>query len=93
VGGVFVSAHEQLILEIVCKVEAGKILRPEAQMILQVTARTFRRYLKDYRKDGLGFVRHGNRRRSPINKLPDELKIKVQNLMKGTSSNLPTFSI
>lgn len=52
------GAGEQLILEIVCKVETGKLTRPEGQKLLQVSARTLLRYLRDYREKGIGFVRH-----------------------------------
>src|ERR1700743_3212589 len=76
------GAQEQLILEIVCKIETGKLTRPEGQKLLQISARTLRRYLKDYRKKGIGFVRHGNRGRAPKNKLAPELKNQVQGLMK-----------
>lgn len=76
------GAQEQLILEIVCKVETGKLTRPEGQKLLQISARTLRRYLKNYRKKGVGFVRHGNRGRAPKNKLAPEIKNQVQGLMK-----------
>jgi transposase len=82
VGSLILGAQEQFILEVVCKVETGKLTRPFAQKLLQVSARTLRRYLKGYRKKGIGFIRHGNRGRAPKNKLNPDLKSKVQWLVK-----------
>lgn len=76
------GAKDLLKLDIVCKVEAAKLERVEAETLLQVSPRTLRRYIENYREEGIGFIRHGNRGRAPKNKLDITLKRRVQELMK-----------
>ena len=52
--------------------------------ILNKTRRTIERYLKSYREEGILFAIHKNKNRSPVNKVPDDLKIEVQKLIKDT---------
>jgi transposase len=72
--GLIVKAEDQLKLEVVCKVESGKMTRSEAMTVLQVSKSTLKRYVMSYREKGVGFLRHGNCQRKPTNKTPDEIK-------------------
>lgn len=81
-GSLILGAEEQILIEVVCKVEAGKMTRSDGQKILRISARTLRRYLKEYRIKGLIFSRHGLRGREPKNKLNPELKRQVQFLIR-----------
>lgn len=76
------SAKEQLELDVVVKVSTGTISRKDGQKILNVTERTLRRYLRDYEKSGVLFVKHGNHGRAPVNKAQEVLKERVQKLVK-----------
>jgi transposase len=76
------GAQDLLVLEVIAKVEAKKLTRFEAETLLQISNRTLKRYLQDYREEGIAFIRHGNKSRAPKNKLAPDLKRQVQNLMK-----------
>ncbi len=76
------GSQDLLVLEVIAKVEANKLTRFEAETLLQVSGRTLRRYLTNYREEGIAFIRHGNRGRAPKNKLAPELKRRVQNVMR-----------
>lgn len=76
------KTEDQLKLEVVYKINSGHMSRFDGQTILKVSERTLRRYLKDYADKGIAFIRHGNCLRSPPNKISNELKKKVQNLIQ-----------
>lgn len=77
-----VRAKDQLKLEVICKVSSGHMSRFDGQILLNVSERTLRRYLKEYANKGIAFIRHGNCLRSPPNKISDDLKKKVINLIQ-----------
>ncbi len=76
------GAKEQIKLDVVCKIEAGKLDRDKGRLILDVTKRSLERYIAKYRKEGPRFILHGNKGRKPANKKADEFKAKVQELIK-----------
>ena len=80
--GFHVNAQEQLKIDVLYKLDRNKMNFHEALMVLGVSERTLRRYLKKYREKGILFVRHGNQGRAPKNRLPENLKRRVQNLVK-----------
>ena len=80
--GFVMGKRDQMVLEVVCKVLSGKMRREEASKILDISGRTLRRYLSDYRDEGIASVRHGNKSRTPVNKISDTLKRDVQSFMK-----------
>lgn len=80
--GLSVSSQDHLKIEILYKLDNNKMNFHEAAMVLGVSERTLRRYLKKYRENGLLFIHHGNRGRIPKNRLSEELKRQVQNLVK-----------
>jgi len=76
------KAKDQLKLEVVNKVNSGLMDRFDGQTLLKVSERTLRRYLKDYRLEGIGFLRHGNYRKIPKNKISSEVRKQVQKLVQ-----------
>jgi transposase-like protein len=82
--GFVMKVRDQLKLEIVYKVLSGQMQRLDGQIILGISERTLRRYLRSYNKSGVSFVRHGNFRRAPLNRKPVVLKLQVQKLVQET---------
>ena len=82
--GFILKAKDQLKLEVIYKILSGQMEQRDGQVILKVSERTLRRYLSDYSKEGMSFVRHGNWKRSPVNLTPIKLKLKVQKLIQET---------
>jgi transposase len=76
------SAQEQLQLDIVVKVFSGSMTRGQGQQILNISERTLRRYLRDYWRLGVLFVKHGNCETPPVNRHSVELKQRVQSLVR-----------
>lgn len=74
------KTKDQLKLEIVCRTHTGEIERSEACKILSISERTLRRYLSEYRKNGISFIVHGNKGRSPANKIAEVFKKRIQDL-------------
>lgn len=75
------NAQEQLKLDIIAKVSTGKMTRKEAQRILGVSERTLRRALRSYVSKGPLFVKHGNCKKAPSNRIDPLLKKRVQYLV------------
>src|SRR3989338_5347626 len=76
------GSKSQIKLDVVCKIESGKVRRKEGGLILEVSPRTLERYISKYRRLGPLFIRHGNQGRAPRNKTSDELKMRVQQLVR-----------
>lgn len=76
-GVLTLKANEQLKLDIVSRVHAGKITFQHALKILNKSESTLFRYLKKYQEIGAGFVIHKNAKNIPTNKtkIKDEEKI------------------
>lgn len=82
-GKVFsMSAQEQLELNVIVKISSGLVGRKEGQQILNVSERTLRHYLTDYQTMGVLAVKHGNYKRPPANRGDQNLKLKVQQLLR-----------
>lgn len=81
-GVLVVKAKDQLKLEVIAKVETGRLTRSEAQTLLNKSPRQIKRYIKKYREIGIGFLRHGNASRKPKNQIPRSIKEEVQRLIK-----------
>lgn len=82
-GEILLRAQDQLKLDILYKIETQKLTRSEGRLLLNVSERTLRRYLERYRKKGLLGIRHGNCLRRPLNKINDDFKRQIQELIKG----------
>lgn len=76
------DSKSQFTVDIICKIIDGKISINSATTLLNKSRRTVERYLSRYRKEGIRFIIHGNRGRSPANKIPDSLKKEVQSLIQ-----------
>lgn len=77
------SAQEQLELDIIVKISSGLIGRKEGQRILDISERTLRRHLRDYQREGVLFVKHGNCNRPPANRSDKDLKKRAQDLVRS----------
>jgi transposase len=77
-----VRAKDQLKLEVIAKVEGKQMTRTEAAIILKASESTIKRYVRSFREKGVGFLRHGNCLRKPVNKIPETIKQDVQRLVK-----------
>ena len=60
------NAQDQLILDVIVKVVAGKIGRPKAMKILCVSERTLYRHVSEYIKKGVLFLKHENSNKKPV---------------------------
>lgn len=76
------GSKAQLKLDVVCKIELGKMDRHVGCQLLNVTSRSLERYISRYRKEGPCFIKHGNQGRSPTNKKSDDLRKQVQELVR-----------
>lgn len=76
------DSKAQLTVDIITRVEQGKIDIVNAAKLLNKSRRTVERYLKKYHKTGIQFVVHQNTGKSPSNKTCDEIKRTVQNLIR-----------
>lgn len=76
------SSQEELKFQVVTKVWTGKLRREDGANILNVSDRTLRRYLKNYEKKGVRFVKHGNFGKTPVNKTDPTLKEEIMSLVR-----------
>lgn len=81
-GVLCMSARDQLKLDVIGKVVSGVFDREKACLVLDVSQRTIRRYLKAYMDNGPLCMKHGNYQRSPVNKTSKEMKNKVLSLVR-----------
>lgn len=83
---IIMDVKTQLTVDIIAKVAQGKMTISDAAKLLDRSKRTIERYLNRYlnryHKIGIQFVVHGNVGKSPHNKIDDQLKRKVQKLIK-----------
>lgn len=87
---IIMSKEKQLHIHAISNLSSGKLTFKEAMHLIGKSERTVRRWLRSYEKEGLAFIRHGNKARQPINKTPDELKYQV---MKFVESELYDFNM
>jgi transposase len=64
-----INSIEQIKIDIITKVIQNKISRALACKALDVTERTLRRYLRAFEERGALFVKHGNWKAAPSNKI------------------------
>jgi transposase len=79
----YMSAEDQLKIDVIAKVRSGLFTQQQATAILAVGDRTIRRYLKCFGEKGILFFQHGNRGKSSHNKTEDEIKKSVFNLVQN----------
>jgi len=78
---VLLKAQDQLKIDILSKLQCEQISKDHARLILNISERTLRRYLRKFKDKGVYSVLHANRFRSPKNKISDSIKLKVQRLI------------
>lgn len=78
----YMSEREKIKLQVITKVTQNKLSRWQAQKVLGVSEWTIRRYLRAFEKKDILFVKHGNWGKSPVNKTPQELKDRVERLVR-----------
>ncbi len=79
---IFVSAEDQIKIDTIAKITQGKLRRDLAQKILGISESTLRRWIRKFERQGVVFIRHGNKDRRPVNKVADDVKERVLNLIR-----------
>jgi transposase len=62
------NSKDQIVVDVVAKILAGKLSRKVGCKVLGVSERTLRRYLSEYAERGILFVQHRNTKKTPVNK-------------------------
>lgn len=75
---------EQHKLKMVIEYEAKKVTASTAAELLGISVRQFRRLVAAYRKKGVAALAHGNRGKSPANRIPEDIRQKIITLAKTT---------
>lgn len=73
---------EQLKIAIIEKIISGKLKQKDAEVFLEVSERTLRRWLNSYKQKGIRSFVHGNKGRAPVNRKPLELKYRITDLVR-----------
>ena len=73
---------EQHKLKMVVDYEAGKVHAQRAAELLGITKRHFRRLVAAYRKRGVAALAHGNRGRTPANRISEQVREEIVQLAK-----------
>ena len=76
------NASEQLKLDVVSKLDSGKIDIKRAMQILGKSESTLFRYLRSFKKIGVHFIKHKNSNKTPRNKISSSLEKTIINLCK-----------
>ena len=79
-GKVTLNRKEQVRLMVLNQVEKGEMKGREAGEVLGISIRQVRRLIAAYRKEGAGGLAHGNRGRSPVNRVSSEIREEIQRL-------------
>jgi transposase len=90
---VVMSAEEIRTIGIIGDVQSGRLTQEQASVLLQVSERSIRRYLKEFELEGPLFVKHKNTGKAPANRLPEELKSAMQNLIREKYFDLNVLHI
>lgn len=81
---VTLTMKEQHKLKMVMDYEAGKVRAQRAAELLGITKRQFRRIVAAYRQRGIVALAHGNRGRSPANRISEAVRQEILRLAKET---------
>jgi len=79
-GKVTLNRKEQVRLMVLNQVEKGEMIGREAGEVLGVSIRQVRRLIASYREKGARGLAHGNRGRSPVNRMSSEIRKEIQRL-------------
>lgn len=81
---VTLTMKEQHKLKMVIDYEAGKVQAERAAELLRISKRQFRRIVAAYRQRGIAALAHGNRGRSPANRISEAVRQEILRLAKET---------
>lgn len=81
-GGIVLDSENQFRLEVISKLELGKLTVNQCSQLLGKSERTVFRMLNKYRSQGALFLKHGNNLKVPWNKMDTVIKAEVQRLIK-----------
>lgn len=81
---VTLTMKEQHKLKMVVDYEAGKIHAARAAEVLGLSKRQFRRLVAAYRKRGVAALAHGNRGKTPANRIPETIREQIVKLAQTT---------
>lgn len=79
---IVMGTWDQLRIQTVCRVSQGELRPKDALEILEVSERTLRRWLRAYEKNGISFIRHGNKGKTPSSKKPEKFKQQIMAYME-----------
>jgi transposase len=79
-GKVTLNRKEQVRLMVLNQVEKGEMKGREAGEVLGISIRQVRRLIAGYREKGVEGLAHGNRGRSPVNRVSSEIRQEIQRL-------------
>ncbi len=78
---------EQHKVKMIVDYESGKVTARRAGELLGISKRHFRRLVAGFRQRGVGALAHGNRGRSPANRIPEQVRQEILRLAKETYSD------
>lgn len=81
-GALVVGTKDQLRIQTIAKVSKGMMKAKEAILLLDISERTFRRWLRAYEREGLAFILHGNKNKIPKNKLSVALQRQIMKFVE-----------
>lgn len=81
---VTLTMKEQHKLKMIIDYEAGKIRAQRAAELLGISTRHFRRLVAGFRQRGIAALVHGNRGRTPVNRITDQIRQEILRLAKET---------
>ena len=81
-GGVLRNAQDQLTIDIIEKLNSNKISLETAIKVLNVSQRSIFRNVAGFTKFSVSYFNHGNKNRSPKNKIKSEVILNSKKLMK-----------
>ncbi len=81
---VTLTMKEQHKLQMVIDYEAGKVRADRAAELLGISKRQFRRIVSAYRQRGIAAIAHGNRGRTPANRISEQVRQEILRLAKET---------
>jgi transposase len=80
--GLYVSAKDELRIKLLQEYLSGKLTRKNTGSLLKVCERTITRMASDFNKSGILGIVHKNRGNRPHNKIDEEVRKDVMNLVK-----------
>lgn len=87
------NRKEQKRLMVVSAVGEGRVGAGEAAVALGLSVRSVRRLLARFRKEGAAGIAHGNRGKTPHNKLDDSVRTKVTQLAESRYARFNTVHL